>query len=119
MTMIAISVGTAAVAAATGVGTAISGNAAATKKRNFEQNLAALSFDQQALLSKQLTEATSEEARNTIIANTLGTLNAARVTGISNVATEKEKTKKTLLTVGIVAGTVTILGVLLIGKSNK
>ena len=115
MSMIAVSVATAAISA----GTAIAGTNAAATKTRYEQNLASLSFDQQALLSKELTEATSEEARNTIIANTLGTLNAARVTGISNVATEKEKTKKTLLTVGIIAGTVTVLGVLLIGKSSK
>lgn len=106
----------AAVASAgTGIANAITGTADANRRRIYEQNLGLLNFDQKAKLDKLLLEANSDEARQQILAQTLGSANTARIDALAKVQAEKEKTKKTLIIVGI-GGTLLLVGLYLILK---
>ena len=109
----------AAVSAATGIVNAISGTSDAAKRRTYEQNLAFLSANDKKKLDGMLINAKSEEARQQILAATLGNIGSARVGAIATVQAEKEKTKKTLLVVGLIAGAVIIGGlVFILSKRN-
>lgn len=107
----------AGVSAVTGIATAISGTSDAAKRRLYEQNLGLLSLDQQKALNKQLIAANSEDARQAILANTLGQIGSARVNALSAVQVEKEKTKK-VLTIAAIAGVVLVLGIVVILKKR-
>lgn len=109
----------AAVSATTGIVNAISGTSDAAKRRTYEQNLAFLSADEKKKLDKMLSGARSEEARQQILASTLGSISSARVGALATVQAEKEKTKKTLLTVGIIAGAVIAIGLVFVLIKKK
>lgn len=113
-----IMTGAAVVSAGTGVANAISGNADARKRRLYEQNLALLTFDQKEKLEKLVREANSEDARQAILAQTIGSANTARIEGLSKLQAEKEKTKKTVITIALVGGFIVIGGLLFIRKKN-
>lgn len=106
----------AAIAAAASVGGAVKGGVDADKKRKFEQNLALLNKDQQKQLEYALINAKSEEARLKIISDVLGSSGNARIDALSRLQQEREKTKKTLLVVGIVGGVLVILTFILARK---
>jgi hypothetical protein len=108
-----------AVSAATGIVNAISGTSDAAKRRTYEQNLAFLSADDKKKLDKMLISAKSEEAKQQILAATLGSIGSARVGALATVQAEKEKTKKTLLVVGLIAGAVIIGGLVFILSKRK
>lgn len=105
--------------AATGIVNAISSTSDAAKKRTYEQNLAFLSIDEKKKLDRLLLGAKSEEARQQILAATLGSISSARVGAMATLQAEKEKTKKTLLVVGIIAGAVIIGGLVFILTKRK
>jgi len=109
----------AAASAATGIANAISGTSDAAKRRTYEQNLAFLSADDKKKLDTMLINAKSEEARQQILAATLGNIGSARVGALATVQAEKEKTKKTLLVVGLIAGAVIIGGLVFILSKRK
>jgi len=106
----------AVVSAAASVGGAVKGGIDADKKRNIEQQLAFLNNDQKLKLESKLREAKSEEERLKILGDTLNTIAAARVQGLSYVQAEKEKTKKQLLIVGIVSASVLLITFLVISR---
>lgn len=89
----------------------------ASKRRLYEQNLGLLSLDQQKALNKQLIAANSEDARQAILANTLGQIGSARVNALSAVQVEKEKTKK-VLTIAAIAGLALVVGLVVILKKR-
>ena len=89
------------------------------KRRKFEQNLASLSLDQKMALDKQLMDANSDSARQQILGDVLGKLDVARINGLTTVQTEKEKTNKTVMTVGIIAASVLVLGFMFITLKKK
>jgi hypothetical protein len=109
----------AGVSAATGIANAISGTSDAAKRRTYEQNIAFLSVGEKKKLDGMLINAKSEEARQQILAATLGNIGSARVGAIATVQAEKEKTKKTLLVVGLIAGAVIIGGLVFILSKRK
>jgi hypothetical protein len=109
----------AGVSAATGVASAISGVADASKRRLYEQNFQMLSADEKKKLDGMLLAARSEEARQQILASTLGTIGSARVSALATVQAEKEKTKKTLLVVGIVAAVIILGGVVYLTAKRR
>lgn len=106
----------AAIGAAASVGGAVKGGIDADKKRRFEQNLALLNVDQQKQLEDALRNAKSEEARQKIIGDVLGSVGGARIDALSRLQQEKEKTKKTLLVVGIAGGVLLILTLILVNR---
>ena len=91
----------AAVQAVTSIGTAIAGVQDMNKRRVYDQNFALLNFDQRQKLETLMREAGSEQARQQILAQTLGSANVARIDALARVQAEKEKTKKTLIIVGL------------------
>lgn len=111
---------------ATGVASALSGlvtsvtNISDTQKRRlYEQNLASLSYDQKLALSKMVSDAGSEDARQAILQQTLGNLGGARIGALSQVQAEKEKTKKTLWIIGGVIAALAVIGIIITKKRRK
>jgi len=86
------------------------------KRRFYEQNLGLLNFDQKEKLEKLLREANSESARQTILAQTIGSSNVARIDALAKVQAEKEKTKKTVLVVSIIGAVILLGGLIFITK---
>jgi hypothetical protein len=106
----------AAIGAAGSVGGAVAGASGQAKQRLFQQNLELLSLDEKKKLEAALQGAKSEEARQKILADTLGTIGSARVDALGKLQQEKEKTKKTLLVVGIAGGVLLILTLILVNR---
>lgn len=104
----------AVVGAGAGVASAIGSTSDANKRRLYAQNLSLLDFDQKKKLNDALLATNSEAAKQQLLADVLGKLNTARVDSLGKLAQEKEKTKKTLITVAIIAGSVLTLGLLLV-----
>lgn len=110
----------ASVQAVASLTTAISGVSDTNKRRKYEQNLASLDYDQKIALNKLLMGAQSEQARQQILGDTLGKLNTARVDALGKLEIEREKTKKTLLVVGVVGAVIGILAfIVILAKRNK
>jgi hypothetical protein len=102
------------------IGQSINSIGDVNKRRKYEQNLAALDYDQKIALNKLLMGAKSEEARQQILAETLGKLNTSRIDALGKIQVEKEKTKKTLLVVGAVGAVIGILAfIIILAKRNK
>lgn len=99
----------AAISAASSAGGAVAGASGAAKQRMYQKNLDLLTLDQKKALEKQLMGAKSEEARQAILASTLGAISSARVQALGDIQKEKEKTKKVLLITGA-----SIVGLLLL-----
>jgi hypothetical protein len=111
MAFVAIAAGVGAGAA---VASAIGSTSDVNKRRLYAQNLGLLDFDQKKKLNDALLATNSEAARQQLLADVLGKVNTARVDALGKLAQEKEKTKKTLITVAIIAGSVLTLGLLLV-----
>ena len=107
-------VATAIIGAGTGIATAIASTDDANKRRLYAQNLGLLDLDQKKKLNDALLASNSEAARQQILGDVLGKINTARVDSLGKLAQEKEKTKKTLIPVAIIAGSVLTLGLLLV-----
>ena len=108
----------AGVSAVTGVVSSITNITDASKRRLYEQNLGLLNVEQKAKLEALLRKANSEDARQQILAQTLGTANTARIDALAKVQAEKEKTKKVVIVVSIVS-VVLLLGTVLILRAKK
>lgn len=100
----------------TGIVTAITNISDMEKRRKYEQSLAALDFDQKIKLNQALLAAGSEQARQQLLADTLGKLDVARINALGSLQAEKEKTRKTLYIVGGIAVIITIIGYFVISK---
>jgi hypothetical protein len=102
------------------IGQSINSIGDVNKRRKYEQNLAALDYDQKIALNKLLMGAKSEEARQQILSETLGKLNTSRIDALGKIQVEKEKTRKTLLVVGAVGAVIGILAfIIILAKRNK
>jgi len=106
----------AAIGAAGSVGGAVAGASGQAKQRLYQQNFDLLSLEDKKKLESALQGAKSEEARQKILADTLGTIGGARVDALGKLQQEKEKTKKTLLVVGIAGGVLLILTLILVNR---
>jgi hypothetical protein len=113
---VAIAAASSIVSAGTSIVQAISGTSDAAKRRIYEQNLGLLSLDEKRKLERMLMEAGNDQARQQILASTLGTLGTARINALATVQAEKEKTKKTIIILSIVAGIVVIGGLFYVSK---
>jgi hypothetical protein len=113
-------IATAAVSAVSGLVNSVTDITDKTKRRLYEQNLASLSFDQKLAIDKMLKEASSEDARQQILQQTLGNLGGARINAISVVQVEKEKTKKTMLIIGGIIAVLAVVGIIVtLNKKSK
>ena len=106
----------AAATAASSIANSIANIADANKRRVYEQNLNALNAEQKVKLDKLILQANSEQARQQILAQTLGTANAARIDALAKVQVEREKTKKTIIIASVIGLAAIVL--LLVAKRN-
>ena len=109
----------AVVTAGTGVATAIAGTADSRKRTQFLQQLELLDYDQKKKLNDDLIKANSEDARQQILANTLGGISGKRVDTLGALAIEKEKTNKVVTIIGLGAGILLFGGVVFVLLDNK
>ena len=112
-------IATAAASAVSGLVNSVTNISNTGKRRLYEQNLASLSFDQKLAIDKMLKEASSEEARQQILQQTLGNLGGARINAISLVQVEKEKTKKTMLIIGGIIAVLAVVGIIVTLKKKS
>ena len=98
---------------------AISGVGEAEKRRIYERNLTFLSADDKKKLDKLLIQANTNQAKQQILAATLGQVGSARIQALSQLEAEKEKTNKTILIIASVAGILLLGGIILILAKNK
>jgi hypothetical protein len=98
---------------------AISGTSDAAKRRLYEQNLAFLSADDKKKLDRLLIQANTDQAKQQILAQTLGQVGSARVQAIAQLEAEKEKTNKTLLIIAGISGILLLGGIVLILAKKK
>lgn len=98
---------------------AIAGTSDAAKRRLYEQNLASLNADDKKKLDKLLIQANTEQAKQQILASTLGQVASARVQAIAQLEAEREKSNKTFLLVASVAGILLLGGIVLILAKKK
>lgn len=111
---------TAAVGAVTEVANTISQVVDRDKRRRYEQNLASLDYEQKVALGKLLQKQTSEDAKLQIVAETLGSLNTARINALTQIQVEKERTKKYLyVALAVGAAVVIAVSVYFFKKNNK
>ncbi len=90
----------------TGVAKAIAEVKDMKLKRQYEQALANLDYDEKVRLNKALLAAGSETSRLQILGDVLGKLNDSRIQGVTALSLEKEKTKKAIMVVvaiGVIA----------------
>lgn len=112
-------IATAAANAVSGLVSSVTNITDTTKRRLYEQNLASLSFDQKLAVEKMLKQASSDDARQQILQQTLGNLGGARIAGLSSVQVEKEKTKKTLLIIGGIIAVLAVVGIIVTLKKKR
>lgn len=98
---------------------AIAGTSDAAKRRTYEQNLAFLSADDKKKLDKLLLQAGTDQARQQILAQTLGQVGSARVQAIAQLEAEKERTNKTILVIAGITGILLVGGIVLILAKKK
>jgi hypothetical protein len=110
---------TAAISAGTSVAVAIAGTRDARERTFFLQQMESLDYDQKKRLNDKLIQANSEEARQAILASTLGSVSSKRVETLGNLALEKEKTNKVVTIIGLGAGILLFGGVLLVLTDKK
>lgn len=115
----AVSAAAAVVTAGTGVATAIAGTADARKRNQFVQQLELLDYDQKKKLNDDLIKANSEDARQQILASTLGGISGKRVDTLGALAIEKEKTNKVVTIIGLGAGILLFGGIVFVLLDNK
>ena len=107
----AVTAAAAVVTAGTGVAMAISTTHDARKREFYVQNLASLDYDQKKKLNDDLIKANSEQARQEILASTLGNIGGKRIETLGALAVEKEKTNKLVTVIGLGAGVILLGGV--------
>lgn len=109
---------TAIISTGTQIAGTIAGFRDARARTLFEQNLSLLDYDQKQKLNNELIKANSEDARQAILASTLGGISKSRVDSFGAIALEREKTNKIVTILGVVTG-VGVLTFILFQASSK
>lgn len=116
--MAAVVVAAAVAQSLASIGSTISSIGDAKKRREYEQGLATLSFDQQVALNKLLLEANSESAREEILRKTLTGAYDSRINALTTLSKEREATNRQLKTIALIGGflIIGIFGLILIKR---
>lgn len=109
---------TSIISTGTQIASTIAGTRDARARTIYEQNLAMLDYDQKQKLNNQLIKANSEDARQAIIASTLGNIGKSRVDSFGAIALEREKTNKIVTILGVGTG-IALLAFILYSTSSK
>ena len=106
------------VGAGAATGSAISSTKNAKKRREFEQNLAALNQQEKDALEKKLQEQKTVEERQKVLSETLSNITIARLNAIEQQKLENKKTFNKLLVIGGISVAILIVGLIIV-KSKK
>lgn len=106
------------VGAGAATGSAIASTKNAKKRREFEQNLAALNQQEKDALEKKLQEQKTIEERQKVLAETLSNITMARLNAIEQQKLENKKTFNKLLVIGGISVAILIVGLIIV-KSKK
>lgn len=95
------------------------------QRRIYEQSYAQLSATQKAALDKAMLEQNDEQARDRLLADTLGQYNVARINAITQAYSEKQRSElekaklmNNIIIIGVISGTA-LLAVLLYINRKK
>jgi hypothetical protein len=103
----------------TQIGESINNVVDVNKRRNYEQKLTLLSINEREALNKALKQQQSEEAKQKLLADVLGTMNRDRIDAMVRTQNEREKTIRYLYIFGGVA-ILTLIGIYVyIAKKGK
>jgi len=97
---------------------AITGTKNAKKRREYEQNLAALNQQEKDALEKKLQEQKTIEERQKVLSETLSNITIARLNAIEQQKLENKKTFNKLLVIGGISVAILIVGLIIV-KSKK
>jgi hypothetical protein len=106
------------VGAGAATGGAIASTKNAKKRREFEQNLAALNQQEKDALEKKLQEQKTVEERQKVLSETLSNITIARLNAIEQQKLENKKTFNKLLVIGGISVAILIVGLIIV-KSKK
>ena len=106
------------VGAGAATGGAIASTKNAKKRREFEQNLAALNQQEKDALEKKLQEQKTVEERQKVLSETLSNITMARLNAIEQQKLENKKTFNKLLVISGVSVAILIVGLIIV-KSKK
>jgi hypothetical protein len=106
------------VGAGAATGSAISSTKNAKKRREFEQNIAALNQQEKDALEKKLQEKKTVEERQKVLSETLSNITIARLNAIEQQKLENKKTFNKLLVIGGISVAILIVGLIIV-KSKK
>jgi hypothetical protein len=106
------------VGAGAATGSAIASTKNAKKRREFEQNLAALNQQEKDALEKKLQEQKTVEERQKVLSETLSNITIARLNAIEQQKLENKKTFNKLLVIGGISVAILIVGLIIV-KSKK
>jgi hypothetical protein len=106
------------VGAGAATSSAISSTKNAKKRREFEQNLAALNQQEKDALEKKLQEQKTIEERQKVLSETLSNITIARLNAIEQQKLENKKTFNKLLVIGGISVAILIVGLIIV-KSKK
>lgn len=109
---------TAAASAGAAIGGAISGVVDTNRRRIYEHNLAFLDAQQKEALNKRLLEQNTEDAKQKILADILGSVNKAKIDALVQSQNEKEKTQRYVIIAAIFGGVILLATTLYLIKSK-
>jgi hypothetical protein len=115
----AVTAAASVISSGAGVAVSIAGLTDARNRTQVVQALELLDYDQKKKLNSDLINANSEQARQQILANTLGSVATKRVDTLGTLALEREKTNKVVTIIGLGAGILLFGGMILILSDKK
>jgi len=102
------------VGAGAATGSAISSTKNAKKRREFEQNIAALNQQEKDALEKKLQEKKTVEERQKVLSDTLSNITMTRLNAIEQQKLENKKTFNKLLVIGGISVAILIVGLIIV-----
>jgi hypothetical protein len=108
-----------AISVGTQIASTIAGFRDARQRTYFEQTLATLDYDQKKQLNDALIKANSQDARQQILASSLGNIGGKRVDTLGALAIEKEKTNKVIKIIALSSGVIIFGAIIFLLLDNK
>lgn len=105
-----------AIAAVVGTGAAVKNQ---QQKREWEQALATLNFEEKKRLEEELKKSKDAEEKRKVLTDALGKITEQRLSAIEQKKAESQKTLNKLLIIGGVATTILVVGLIIVYQKRK
>ena len=105
-----------AIAAVVGTGASVKNQ---KQKREWEQALATLNFEEKKRLEEELKKSKDAEEKRKVLTDALGKITEQRLSAIEQKKAESQKTLNKLLIIGGVATTILVVGLIIVYQKRK